>query len=269
MLTLLQGSLPFENGSPDLCRDPLPATKAEQAARLSLMQRLQALQDRIQHASAEAFYLVRLLGLERRMKIGETLSPTEALEMKRLQEVREADALEWRQRRVLQVKAWALAGAEGNSLDSLRKMALQHAGRQRESTGDQRIFLDDETVDRMAFKRWKRRKAWWKRGIGDDSDAGSDAENRKPSEHGKKEDEFLDDHDRKLRGRLRSLEGLRTQWTGGAVEFFLLPDDHPFGVFKLFKFDRVSEAKPLTRAIAWNVRKPLLVPGGLLACTEK
>ncbi|PHJ20255.1 translation initiation factor eif3 subunit 135 [Cystoisospora suis] len=257
---VLVGSLPFENSSPDLCRDPPGATQTEQAARLSLMARLQALQDRIQHASAEAFYLVHLLELERRSKGGGTLSAAEVLEMKHLRDVRAADALEWRQRRVLEVHAWSLPGSEENSLESVRKMALQHAGAKK-SALDQRVFLDEETVDRMAFKRWKRRKAWWKRGTGDGSDVDSEAENNKATEQGTKDDEDLDDHEKKLKWRLRALEGLRTQWTGGAVEFSLLPDDHPFGVFKLFKFDKMFMARSKNQKTASAAQLAVLVLG--------
>ncbi|PFH35484.1 hypothetical protein BESB_063710 [Besnoitia besnoiti] len=284
--SLLIGSFPFDNPAPRVAtrREKARQTSVDVKRQETLAERLETLQRRVARASDRTFHLVHLISLETRASQGDTLTEREQRDLEEWRELKRAE--EGRRRLELYSKRSGepepFHDGGGMWVDDGLDRDLEDRDRfddRPRGDGDrgERELTEAEEEERRARQGWKRVTPGAARTSG-----GMNAFNRLMR---RKEGETLEeirrridrtererrakagecdrlDHvERKAIKRRKVLEALKRQWTGGDVELRLLPDGHPFHVFKLFKFDRMFMAKTAAEAVTSGGHLAILVLG--------
>ncbi|EPR58333.1 hypothetical protein TGGT1_298010 [Toxoplasma gondii GT1] len=274
--SLLIGSLPFDNPTPSglFLRTKVTKANADIETRESIAKSLQSLQKRILLAQQRAFNAVSVAELEQKKQRGEVLSqaereqlskwkaegvgdklqlqkksPRTARRLGRQQSKSFADemAAEWSQGKRERVEGGSVSGRGSANEPFVSHESGRRQGwkRQVAPSGEAREYVESSRLDDGLAK-------------GDKLDAHHAARKRWTTFE---KDFVFDRVERKARERRKSLEVLKRQWAGGDLDLCLLPDNHPFNVFRLFKFDRMFMARSRTEASSCGCQLAILVLG--------
>ncbi|CBZ50213.1 conserved hypothetical protein [Neospora caninum Liverpool] len=270
--SLFLGSLPFDNPHPSgllMCTKAQRETE-ESEKRDTIVESLKHLQQRIVRAQQRAHHAASIAALEAKRRRGEALSKEERKNLAAWKETAVEEKLQL-QRKSSRAARWtgrdSRSFAEGERWPEPREdVCAGEGGRNRDGAS---VRVSDEKGLRQGWKRqltgpdegFRRFESSSQEGAvaREDSVAAVHAARKRWANFEK--NFVFDGLERQARERRKTLEVLKRQWTGGDLDLRLLPDNHPFSVFRLFKFDKMFMAKPRTEEASSGGQLAILVLG--------